>query len=153
VIGVGSRGDDGAGVEVVRRLSGRLPPHARAVELGGDTTRLLPLFQSASRVVIIDAMRSGEPAGTVRRFDARQAALPARAFCGSSTHTIDIAAAIEPGRALGIPERIEVIGIEGLVRSSGHAIGGRLGDRSNGGALCAEHDVRYCAKRIRSCAS
>ena len=116
LIGVGNpdRGDDGAGVEVVRRLSGRLPAHARAIELGGDATRLLPLFQSARRVVIIDAMRSGEPAGTIRRFDAREAALPARAFCGSSTHTIDVAAAVELGRSLNaLPAQIEVIGIEG----------------------------------------
>jgi hydrogenase maturation protease len=116
VIGVGNpdRGDDGAGVEVVRRLRERLPAWARVVELRGDPTRLVTLLPSARRIIIVDAMWSGGQVGTIRRFDARRAPLPARAFTGSSTHTIDIAAAIELGRALGIlPERIEVIGIEG----------------------------------------
>jgi hydrogenase maturation protease len=86
----------------------------RAVELGSDPTRLVTLLPTARRIVIIDAMRSGARAGTVRRFDARRAPLPARAFIGSSTHTIDIAAAVELGRALAIlPEEVDVIGIEG----------------------------------------
>jgi hydrogenase maturation protease len=116
VVGAGNpdRGDDGAGVEVVRRLSRRRARGVRAVELGGDPTRLVALFSTARRIVIVDAMSSGARVGTTRRFDARRAPLPARAFAGSSTHTIDVATAIELGRALGIlPDEIEVIGIEG----------------------------------------
>jgi hydrogenase maturation protease len=116
VIGVGNpdRGDDGAGVEVVRRLSGRLPPGVRAVELGGDMSRLLSLFPAARCAIIVDAMRSGEPTGTIARFNARETPLPVGAFCGTSSHAFDVASAIELGRSLGtLPERIVVVGIEG----------------------------------------
>lgn len=116
VIGVGNPdcGDDGAGVEVVRRLDGRLPAQVRAVELGGDMTRLLSLFPTARSVIIVDAMRSGEAPGTVRCFNPRKTPLPARIVGGTSSHAFDMASAIELGRSLGaLPERIVVVGIEG----------------------------------------
>jgi hydrogenase maturation protease len=125
VIGVGhpDRGDDGAGVAVVRALGGSLPPDVTTIELGDDVTRLLTLFQKAPRILIVDAMRSGEAPGTIRRFDARSAPLPADAFRGTSAHAIDVANAIELGRALDLlPEELLVFGIAGQAFARGAVV-------------------------------
>jgi hydrogenase maturation protease len=61
--------------------------------------------------IVVDAMRSGAPPGTVRFFDVSATALPGETF--SSTHSFGPAAGIEIARALGrLPATIEVIGIE-----------------------------------------
>ena len=125
IIGVGNpdRGDDGVGVAVVRALGGSLPPDAATIELGDDVTRLLTLFPKAPRILIIDVMRWGEAPGTIHRFDARVAPLPVAAFRSASAHALDVANAIELGRALELlPEELLVFGIEGLEFTRGAAV-------------------------------
>ena len=56
--------------------------------------------------MLVDAVASGAPPGTLHRFDASEDAVPARTF-RSSTHAIGIAEAIELARALGrLPRRV-----------------------------------------------
>ena len=115
VIGVGNagRGDDAAGIAVVRRLAGRVGPNVSLVEAGHDLTSLLDAWQGASAVIVVDAMASGAAPGTVKRFDAAWVPLPARAFRAASSHAFGVAEAIELARALGrLPSRVVVYGIE-----------------------------------------
>lgn len=114
VIGVGNdlRGDDAAGLEVVRRL--RHSGCDVALELyQGDGAGLIALWGDAQAVVLVDATRSGTPVGTIHRFDASTQPLPA-AVRRPSSHAIGVADAIELARSLGhVPHRVIVFGIEG----------------------------------------
>lgn len=117
VIGVGNawRHDDGAGPAVAERLSGYVP----VLVLPGEGTELIEAWHAADRVVVIDAMRSGAPVGTIRRFDVVAAPLPAEAFSGLS-HRFGLAEAIEMARLLDrLPCEITVIGIEAADFSPG----------------------------------
>jgi hydrogenase maturation protease len=61
--------------------------------------------------VIVDAARSGAPAGTVHRLDEQELG---SAGLRSSTHSFGVAEAVGLGRALGrLPERLDVYAIEG----------------------------------------
>jgi hydrogenase maturation protease len=64
--------------------------------------------------VLVDAIRSGAPVGTIHRVDASEHPLPAPPWGSSSTHAIGVAEAIELARALGrLPAQVIVYGIEG----------------------------------------
>jgi hydrogenase maturation protease len=108
VIGVGNaaRGDDAAGLIAARRLGG--------LEHEGDPVALLDVWRGAELAVVIDAVSSGAEPGTVHRFDATSAPLPARLRGSTSSHALGLAEAIELGRTLGrLPGRLIVYGIEG----------------------------------------
>lgn len=115
VIGIGNpdRGDDGAGREVLRRLRGLLPADVDLVEGNGEAAAVLAWLERAETAILVDASRSGTPAGTVRRFDVTQAPLPAALF-EISTHGFGLGAAVELARALGqLPRQCIVYAIEG----------------------------------------
>ena len=107
VIGLGNewRSDDGAGIEVARRLGG--------TQLSGEPVGLLEALDEGG-VVIVDAVASGANAGTLHRFEVDGRPLPAELFGASSTHALGLAEALELARSLGrLPQSVEVIGIEG----------------------------------------
>ena len=101
-------------METARRVREcRLPASARVHLHEGEAIGLLELWQGADTAVVIDAVRSGAPPGTIHRLDATHAPLPSLVR-RSSSHTIGIGDAIELARALGtLPRRIRVYGIEG----------------------------------------
>lgn len=108
LIGIGNewRCDDGAGLEVARRLGG--------LQLWGEPIALLELFDGAEDVVVVDAVSSGAAPGTLHVFEAGVEPLPSELFGSSSTHALGVAEAIEIARSLGrLPERVRVYGIEG----------------------------------------
>jgi hydrogenase maturation protease len=107
MIGIGNpdRGDDAAGVLAARHVHG-----GRVIEWA-DCSVLLDLWEDADDVIVIDAMCSGRPAGTIQRFDAWRDRLPAHGFV--STHAFGVAEAVEMARALDrLPGRLTVYGIE-----------------------------------------
>lgn len=113
VVGLGNRfrGDDGAGLEAAARLRASAPAGVEVVEHTGDAAGLLERLAGAAEVVIIDAVRSGAPPGTVTRFPA--AGQLGRAAGGGSTHAGGLAEALRLGAGLGRPlPEVEVIGIE-----------------------------------------
>jgi len=115
LIGVGHEGrrDDAAGVRAARLVRAMLWPQARVVECEGSATSLLEAWQGEPAVVVVDAMCSGAPAGTVQRLDASREPLPAELFRGS-THGLGLPEAIELARSLGrLPSSCVVYGIEG----------------------------------------
>jgi hydrogenase maturation protease len=114
VLGIGSpSGDDQAGWLVVDALlaAGVQGIDGVAVaKLDRPGANLIPLLQEAPWVILIDAMQSGEAAGTVRRFD--QQDWPA--YCGGlSSHGLGVPAALALARELGsLPARLDLYGIE-----------------------------------------
>ena len=107
VIGVGNpwRGDDGAGIEVARRLGG--------IAFEGDGTGLVDAWAGAANVALVDAAAAGAAPGTIQRFDAAAGPLPARTL-RSSSHHFGVADAIELARSLQrLPAALRVYAIEG----------------------------------------
>jgi hydrogenase maturation protease len=121
VIGVGNAwaGDDAVGLLAARALRGKLPDDVQLREHEGEPTALLDAWDGAELAIVIDAIAGGEPAGTVRCFDATTSPLPS-SFSGPSTHAFTVAQAIELARSLGrLPGRLIVVGIEGASFEAG----------------------------------
>jgi hydrogenase maturation protease len=109
-LGNADRGDDAAGLLVVRRLR-QLGIDAR--EHTGDGLSLLESWSGAGHVILIDTVLTGAPAGTIARFDGRDARV-VRDALRASTHAFGVAEALELGRVLGrLPESVTIYGIEG----------------------------------------
>jgi hydrogenase maturation protease len=123
VVGVGNelRGDDAAGIELIRLLRSRGP----AIELElrehrREATALLDVWDGRAAVVLVDTVKSGAPAGTVHRLEASDRALPVAMFGRSSTHSFGLGEAIELARTLGrLPARVVVYGVEGASFGAG----------------------------------
>jgi len=111
VIGVGNdlRGDDAAGWETVRRL---VPsPSLVLLEHGGDAPGLISLWGPDDDVVVVDAVVSNDPPGTIVEIDALAGKLPA-AVSWATTHGAGVAEGIEMARVLGLlPKSLLVLGI------------------------------------------
>src|SRR5215470_6175153 len=101
VIGMGNplRSDDGVGPAAVEALKARGLPGAQLLTCHGDGLRLIEIWKSAGRVILIDAVVSGANPGTIYRFDALRQALPA-SLSFSSSHTFGAAEIIELARTL-----------------------------------------------------
>ncbi|MGA8867475.1 MAG: hydrogenase maturation protease [Candidatus Sulfotelmatobacter sp.] len=118
IIGCGNleRGDDAAGLLVVRRLR-ELGINADVgvdlTEQRGDGLELIEQWANYERVVLVDALQAGGSPGEIRILDAGTAPLPAEVH-SSSTHSFGVRAAVELARALGrLPRSLQIYGIEG----------------------------------------
>jgi hydrogenase maturation protease len=116
VIGIGNefRGDDAAGLLVVRRLKKKQPAGVELREQSGEAIALMETMDGADAVILVDAVQSGAEAGQIHRYDASEQAMQAQ-FLRCSTHNFSVHDAIEMARTLGkLPPRLMVYGIEGL---------------------------------------
>jgi hydrogenase maturation protease len=114
VLGIGNpdRGDDAVGRLVARSLRTRVPAGVRVSEHDGEATTLVAELQSARRVWLIDAARSGAPSGTIRRIDCSNADLGIPSGSVSS-HGLSVAEAVALARALDVlPPQCIVYAIE-----------------------------------------
>lgn len=114
MLGIGNawQGDDAAGLVVGERLRERVPDGVDVRLLEGEPVSLVEAWDGADDVFVVDAVRSGSPAGMVHRLDASSGPLPAT-LSAASTHTLGVGEAIELARALGrLPARLVVYGIE-----------------------------------------
>jgi hydrogenase maturation protease len=108
VIGLGNewRSDDGVGIEIARRVGGRI--------LDGEPIGIVEALEGEDDVVLVDAVSTGAEPGTLFVFEADSDPLPAPIFGASSTHTLGLAEALELARMLGrLPRKVVVYGIEG----------------------------------------
>lgn len=108
VIGIGNefRGDDAAGPTVARGIRS-----GETLVRAGASVELVELWSGWDEVIVIDAMRSGAPPGTVSRFDAACERLPRGRFV--SSHAMGFSDVVELARRLGrLPARLIVYGIE-----------------------------------------
>ena len=113
VIGVGNPlcGDDAAGRAVVRSLrAAGMPPGVELVESDGDPATLIEFWRGRDMALVVDAVRSGAPPGSIHHLE-----LPGMASVphGTSSHGLGLAEAVGIAAALGrLPRRLIVFGIE-----------------------------------------
>lgn len=118
VVGVGhpDRGDDAAGwlvAERVRDLLGDLP-EVEVRQLSADPAVLLtvPAWDTAAHVVLVDAIVTGAPPGSVEVLGPDQPLPGPRA---SGTHDLGLVATLQLAGALGrLPQDLTIVGIEGV---------------------------------------
>ena len=114
VVGVGhpDRGDDGVGPWVVEEVGRQAPDDVEVACVRGDLFAMLERWQGRDTVLVVDAMRSGAAPGSVRRFQVDRDGLDAGASF-ASTHSVDLAQAVELARSLGrMPGQLVIYGVE-----------------------------------------
>lgn len=115
IIGMGNRllSDDGVGfavaAAVAKRLKGRVPLTVTELQTGG--IRLMEAMAGFRRAVVVDAMLSGAPPGTLQRFNPLDFVTTKNTF---SSHDTDFTTAFNLGRMVGVPlpEQVSFWGIE-----------------------------------------
>ena len=116
------RSDDAVGLHVARRLRAEVPGAVEVLEREGEPAGLFESWEGADALVVVDAVSSGSPPGSVHRFDASDEPLPVELF-GASTHALGLGEAVELARALGrLPRRVVVYGIEGASFEAGEEL-------------------------------
>lgn len=121
VIGIGSPfGGDAAGLHAIDLLRDEhelFPAGTELLALDRPGSNLIPLLETARHVILIDAMQSGQPAGTVQQLELKQ--LLAEASLPSS-HNIGVAESLALADALGVlPKQLTIIGIEARIMGEG----------------------------------
>ena len=114
VLGLGNllRTDDGVGVHAIRRLLeiGEVPPEVEAIEGGTFGLDLLPRIDGVTHLLAIDAVDSGAPPGTLRRFANNELlSVP----MGRSVHLLGFSDLLSALRLLGrAPREIVLLGVQ-----------------------------------------
>src|SRR5215210_286003 len=144
VAGVGNifLGDDGFGVEVVKRLAGReLPEGVEVVDFGIRGMDLAYALQDDYELVIfIDATPRGEKPGTVYLIEAE---IEEDGEVSLDTHGMDPVKVIKLSRALGAkPTRTLVVGCEPRVVLSGEDYDDMLMELSESVRAAVEEAVK-----------
>src|SRR5512146_3194256 len=110
IIGCGNRerSDDGAGILVAERLRLLgLEAHSRI----GEAVDLIDAWKGADDVIVVDAVVTGAPIGTVQMWDGLQPV--GSVSTSASTHGFGVAEAIELARVLDrLPNRLRVYRVE-----------------------------------------
>ena len=123
IIGVGNpyRRDDGVGHAAAEAFAEHLPA-TKVVLLDGEPTRLVDAWEGHQVAIVLDAVRRGDPPGTIHRFEVGTETLPA-AFLHPSTHGAGLESAVALGRALDRnPEVLIVFGIEPADMTEGNEL-------------------------------
>ena len=118
VIGVGNElfGDEGLGVHVARLLASQpsLPGSVEVIEAGTSLFDFVPEFPRYSRVILVDAVRAGNPPGTIWRADSvadLDDETEATSFL--SLHGWGVVESLHAAKKLGmVPQRLTIIGAE-----------------------------------------
>jgi hydrogenase maturation protease len=121
VVGLGNpfRGDDALGPLVARLLRPRLEGIATVVELSGEGTGLLDLWEGRPLTVVVDAMKGGAQPGTVHRIEVGAELLPTT-LEATSSHALSLGQAVALGQTLHrLPGRLIVYGVEAATFATG----------------------------------
>ena len=118
ILGAGNplRRDDGIGVEIIKLLSidqnrYRLPPEVDFVDGGTDGPGLIEYLKEYKKVILIDAVEMGLPAGTVKTFSPDEALIRIQKD-SLSTHGFGIAELLKLAKELNITPELTIIGIQ-----------------------------------------
>jgi hydrogenase maturation protease len=119
--------DDAAGLAVARRVRAAAPAGVEVVELGGDPASLLEALRDADPVVIVDAVRSGAPPGSIHRLEVHDGdQLPDRRPRHSS-HGLALGDLVALAHTLDrLPRRLVLIGIEAARLGPGAGLSPRV---------------------------
>jgi len=89
-----------------------LPDGWSAMQHHGDLTALVDLCEGMDEVVLVDAVVSGAPVGSIHHVNLLDESLPPLAAAGS-THGIGLVEAVALARTLGrAPGRVTLVGLE-----------------------------------------
>ena len=113
VLGLGNilLSDEGAGIKTIEELSRRydVPDSVEIIDGGTMGLELLPYFDGPSHVLIVDAVKTGKPPGTIVRIDDPPAYFSSR----TSPHQIGLSDVIGTAAIMGhLPRHIVLFGIE-----------------------------------------
>ncbi len=123
IVGLGrpDRGDDGVGPAVVSRLDLENRPDVDSMLLD-EPTSLIDLWTGRELVIVVDAVSSGSPPGTIHTIDATTGPLPTGPWAAAGSHAFGLGAAVELARALDrLPTRLLLVGVE--VEATDHGRG------------------------------
>ncbi len=124
IIGIGNeyRGDDAAGLLVIRKLRNYDLKGIEVIENNGDGADLIEKWTGRKNVILIDAVQSGSKPGTIHEFSASDSILPSEQF-KFSTHLFSVQQAIYLSASLGnLPQELTIYGIEAASFDSGTQI-------------------------------
>jgi hydrogenase maturation protease len=127
VLGLGNvlLGDDGLGAAAVARLERdyRIPPGVQLEDGGTLGLSLLGLLAESEHVILVDAVRSDSPPGTLVRIDGEEVMVAVRQRL--SPHQVGVADVLDAARLMDCyPTSVTLLGLEpetielSLVRSS-----------------------------------
>lgn len=107
-------GDEGVGPRALQRLSRErlFPETVELVDGGTAGLALVPKLAEANKAIVLDAVRSGQPPGTLVALDG--AKLPRRFFGSLSPHQVGFRDIVSASRLLGGPDEVVLLGIEPL---------------------------------------
>jgi hydrogenase maturation protease len=103
--------DEGIGVHVIRELSKRkLPEELELVEIGTATFELTSFMEDKDKVIIVDAILSDDPPGTIYRLAPNELS-HSKAKYISSLHQFGISEALECTAQMGYKPEVVIFGI------------------------------------------
>jgi hydrogenase maturation protease len=121
-VGVGNilLSDEGVGIHAVRALREvSVPSHVRIFELGTRGLEILEVVEGFRKAIIIDAVKSGAPPGSIRRWQLGEL-LDTSAPRMVGLHEMDLMAALKIGLATAkLPDEVIIVGIEPKLLSPG----------------------------------
>lgn len=117
VFGIGSSfGDDRVGWTVIEKLQQKselipyIPKQLQLQKLDRPYTELLEYMQEARTVILIDAIKSGSPLGTIHQYENPQFENNTNLF---STHRMGVIQTLQLGSALNdLPKKLFLYGVE-----------------------------------------
>ena len=130
IIGIGNeyRTDDAAGILAVRKIKQLSIPGVDICENCGDGMELIEQWKSRKKVILIDAVLSGSPPGTIHRLNAQSAELNSNSFRFSS-HLFSVPDAISLSSSLGtLPGDFTIFGIEARSMENGQKLSPEVED-------------------------
>ena len=112
MVGLGSpHGDDRAGWRLVDWLRSQDVPDGVDAVAAADVCDLVEFCQGCHTLILVDACRSGQPAGTVSRYEWPDPRIECHRR--HSTHDLSVPEALQLAEQLGrLPPRVVVYGIE-----------------------------------------
>lgn len=115
--------DEGLGIRALDRLQSRydLPPEVACVDGGVLGLELLAYVEGLDYLLVLDAVKSGQPAGTLVRLEGED--IPQRLSLKLSMHQITLADILALSKLRGAtPPRLVVWGMEPFVLESGFGL-------------------------------
>lgn len=129
VVGCGNpfAADDGAGLEMVRRLRARGELECELLEMPQAGVELMEVPDGARTVIFIDAVSSGAPPGTIHLVSLPSPAIEPRALGSLSSHGWGLAETMQLRTVLGRPlPRLLLVGIEIETCAAGGPLSGAV---------------------------
>ena len=124
VVGIGHdyRRDDAVGLVVARAVAARSEAGLVVCCLGEDILRLLEFMQPGAHIVIVDAVVSGAPAGTIHHIDLLRGSDGDAQSAGSS-HVFGLGQVLALAHAMGCaPTVLRLVGVEAADLSLGSGL-------------------------------